>query len=314
MSSLARIDFRAVIRSPLRSKRAITSPLRARSKASGLTRIRVRLTAGAPLLFGWLGPFARLRRSFLAARRGLPFRRRRLALFGVATFAARPLAAAAEARLAVRAEAPAGVDRLAAGRARVLEAALAVRAAEEVLLDRVLAVRAALVAQLAHPQLGGFDLQLALVRVLQVLRRPHDRVDGGADVGEEGGDGGAGDQERVGDPAARIEVGVDDQRQPEDDQHQQEEGGDQVEAAVGDAEDRLGHGFRGAAEGAAVYFAAPERNPVPTGTAFRTGSRRRRRRGSQPPPPRRRDPSSKGVRNRRCAGDPCRNPRIIRVW
>src|SRR4029077_20579973 len=35
----------------LRSKRAITSPVRARSKASGLTRIRVRLTAGAPFVF-----------------------------------------------------------------------------------------------------------------------------------------------------------------------------------------------------------------------------------------------------------------------
>src|SRR3954454_18585437 len=100
------MDFRAAIRSPLRSKRAITSPLRARSKASGLTRIRVRLTAGAPLLLGWLGPFARLPLRILAGRRGLTFRRR-LALFGVTTFAARPLAAAAQVGLAERAEAPA---------------------------------------------------------------------------------------------------------------------------------------------------------------------------------------------------------------
>src|SRR4051794_32444960 len=165
MSSLARIDFRAVIRSPLRSKRAITSPLRARSKASGLTRIRVRLTAGAPLLFGWLGPFARLRRSFLAARRGLTLRRR-LALFGVATFAARPLAAAAQVGLAVRAESPPRIDRLAAGRAGVLEPALTVGTAQVVFLDRVLAVGAGLLAQLTHPQLGGFDLELTLVGVL----------------------------------------------------------------------------------------------------------------------------------------------------
>src|SRR3954451_15100366 len=135
----------AAIRSPLRSKRAITSPVRARSKASGLTRIRVRLTAGAPLLLGWLCPFARLRRSFFAAWRGFAPRRRRLALFGVTTFAARPLlaaaaAAAAEVGLAVGAQAPARIDRLAAGRARVLEAALAVRAAQVVLLDRELAV------------------------------------------------------------------------------------------------------------------------------------------------------------------------------
>src|SRR5436305_9901822 len=124
MSSVARSDFRAAIRRPLRSKRAITSPVRARSKASGLTRIRVRLTAGAPLLFGWFCPFCRLRRSFFAARSGLPFGRRRLALLGVTTFAPRPLLAAApQVRLAVGAETPARVDRLAAGRAGVLEAA-----------------------------------------------------------------------------------------------------------------------------------------------------------------------------------------------
>src|ERR1700761_3493113 len=49
MSSVAVSVFRAAIRRPLRSKRAMTSPVRARSKASGLTRIRVRLTAWAPL-------------------------------------------------------------------------------------------------------------------------------------------------------------------------------------------------------------------------------------------------------------------------
>src|SRR4051794_31179575 len=53
MSSAAVSSLRAEIFSPLRSKRAITSPVRLRSKASGLTRIRVRLTSGAPLfLFG----------------------------------------------------------------------------------------------------------------------------------------------------------------------------------------------------------------------------------------------------------------------
>src|SRR3954447_15590306 len=171
MSSLARIDFRAAIRSPLRSKRAITSPVRARSKASGFTRIRVRLTAGAPLLFGWLCPFVSLRRRFLAARRCLALLLRGLALLGVPAFAARPLAAAAKFGLAVGTEAPARVDRFAAGRARVLQPLLAVRAAQVVPLDRVFAVRAALLAQLPHPQLRGFDLQLALVGVLQVLRR-----------------------------------------------------------------------------------------------------------------------------------------------
>src|SRR6476661_10899042 len=72
------------MRRPLRSKRAITSPVRARSNASGLTRIRVRLTAGAPLVWfragclwrgvagrlfasGFRGRFLRLGGRFLAA-------------------------------------------------------------------------------------------------------------------------------------------------------------------------------------------------------------------------------------------------------
>src|SRR6201999_2142588 len=96
-------------------------------------------------------------------------------------------------RLAVRAEAPARVDRFTAGRARVLQPAVAVGAAEVVFLHRVFAVGAALLAQLAHPQLGRLDLQLALVGVLEKLRLPYDRVDGGADVGEERCDRRAGD-------------------------------------------------------------------------------------------------------------------------
>src|SRR5215218_1800496 len=191
------------MRSPLRSKRAITSPVRARSNASGLTRIRVRLTAGAPLV--WLGVgrlfrgaagrlFALGLRGSFAGRGGFFAAGRLPSRNGALLWP--PLAlAAGERGLAVGAEAPARVDRLAAGRARVLEAALAVGAAEEVLLDRVLAVGTGLLAQLPHLQLRRFDLQLALVRVLEELRRPHDRVDGGADVGKEGGDGRAADQE-----------------------------------------------------------------------------------------------------------------------
>src|SRR6478752_4404814 len=193
----------AAIRSPLRSKRAITSPVRARSKASGLTRIRVRLTFGAPFLLGRWCPFLGLGRRFFPAWRTLRLAFLCRALVGVSTFAARPLAAA-KARLAVGTEVPARVDRFAAGRARVLEPALAVGAAQVVLLDREFAVGAALLAQLPHPQLGRFDLELALVGVLQVLRRAHDRVDGGADVGEEGGHRRAGDQEWVGDAPAGV--------------------------------------------------------------------------------------------------------------
>src|SRR4249919_434129 len=87
------------MRRPLRSKRTSTSPVRARSKASGLTRIRVRLTAGAPFrlvgtagrrlliggargrLFSWRGRF--LAGGFLASRRGaLPGARRSGRPFG----------------------------------------------------------------------------------------------------------------------------------------------------------------------------------------------------------------------------------------
>src|ERR1700722_15162270 len=90
MSSDAVSVFKAAIRSPLRSKRAITSPVRARSKASGLTRIRVRLTAGAPLfffggrrLFGGAagGPFAGARRFRPARAFALGGGRGRGALF-----------------------------------------------------------------------------------------------------------------------------------------------------------------------------------------------------------------------------------------
>src|SRR5215213_7337261 len=73
MSAPARIVFRAAIRRPLRSKRASTSPVKARSKASGLTRIRVRLTARAPFLsfrcFGRLVVDAAGGRALLRAHR-----------------------------------------------------------------------------------------------------------------------------------------------------------------------------------------------------------------------------------------------------
>src|SRR4051794_11517322 len=82
------------MRNPLRSKRAITSPVRARSKASGFTRISVRLTCGAPL--GSFGGRGLLGRG--ARRRLLPGRarsllvvlcRRVLGARGLATFAGR---------------------------------------------------------------------------------------------------------------------------------------------------------------------------------------------------------------------------------
>src|SRR3954453_16944430 len=105
------------MRRPLRSKRAITSPLRARSKASGLTRIRVRLTAGAPFRSLWTGPLfggGACGRLVLGRGGGSLFARRRGAR-AARSFLLR------QRGLAVRAEGPARVDRLAAVVAGVLE-------------------------------------------------------------------------------------------------------------------------------------------------------------------------------------------------
>ena len=87
------------------------------------------------------------RSSRLAPRRSRRALRAWLAATLCRALRRRPLA---QRRLAVGAERPARVDRLAAARAGVLEAALALRAAQVVLLDRVLAVGAGGLGQLAH--------------------------------------------------------------------------------------------------------------------------------------------------------------------
>src|SRR3954467_10849020 len=111
----------ATMRSPLRSKRAMISPVRPRANASGLTRIRVR-SIGVSLGSGsarWRLCRGRLLGHAAApAARGLP----------------------GDLRLAVGADLPLGIQRLAADLAGVLELAQAVRAAQEGLLDLVLAV------------------------------------------------------------------------------------------------------------------------------------------------------------------------------
>src|ERR1044072_4771836 len=234
------------MRRPLRSKRAITSPLRARSKASGLTRIRVRLTAGAPLLslwfggfLGWLalGLFPLGGSRFFAGCFALLGRRRGAAL----TFTARTLSPAQRV-LAVGAEGPLRVHWPVAARAGVLEATLAVGTTQEVLLDRESAPRTGVLGQLAHAQLRRFDLELAFVGVLEELRWPHDRVDRRTEIGDERGERRAADQEGIRDAPLGVEVGVDDQRQPDDDQPQDEQVDDQVEAVVIDPEGRECHG------------------------------------------------------------------------
>src|SRR3954447_23114320 len=140
--------LRATMRRPLRSKRATISPVRPRAKASGFTRMRVRSMRPGRLAAG--------RRS---ADGGAPRRRRR------------------HWRLAVRADAPARIERPAAALARVLELRHAVRADEERALDVAMAVRARRGVELRQARLRGRDLELTLADVLEILRRPHDHVD-----------------------------------------------------------------------------------------------------------------------------------------
>src|SRR4051794_26338848 len=143
---------------PLRSKRAMISPVRRRANASGLTRIRVR-SIYVQLLK------VEARRGRLAVARGRP-----------PADASRPRDVV-ELRLAVGAELPAWVQRLAACQARVAQLARAARAAQELLLDLVVALRAEHVVQVVQSRLGGLHLELALADVVEVLRRPDDDVE-----------------------------------------------------------------------------------------------------------------------------------------
>src|SRR3954452_7054965 len=158
--------LRATIVRPLRSKRAMISPVRPRANASGLTRMRVRST--------W----------FSLVLKGLELGRldgRRLRFLVAPAAAAGGLDRPSDLRLAVRAQRPLRVERLAAGHARVLELAMAVRAAQEVPLDLVVAMRAQQVAELMQPRLGRLHLEFALAHVFEVLRRTNDHVHDRAD-------------------------------------------------------------------------------------------------------------------------------------
>src|SRR5688572_24743663 len=141
----------ATIRRPLRSKRAMISPVRPRAKASGFTRIRVRSirsfrwasSAGLP------GPRSHVRRQPpVADSRGDCL----LLRVGGAAAARRRLA---DLGLAVRADLPARVERLAARRAGLLEPPETARAAQEALLDVEVAIGAGQVVHVGQPGLGG---------------------------------------------------------------------------------------------------------------------------------------------------------------
>src|SRR5690348_6276122 len=128
------MGWRATMRSPLRSKRAMISPVRPRANASGLTRMRVRSIEGGLL-------------RLLLRRRFEGRRRLGLELELVRGAPAAPAAAwrgrdARDLGLAVRADAPRRVQRLGAVGARVLELAHAARAAQELALDLGVAMRA----------------------------------------------------------------------------------------------------------------------------------------------------------------------------
>src|SRR4029450_6741707 len=146
----------AMMRRPLRSKRATISPVSPRANASGLTRMRVRsMWGGSP----WGAPL----RGRLEGRPRLGLE---LDLLGAraapAPAAARRGRDARDLGLAVRADPPRRVQRLGAVGARVLELAHAAGAAQEVALDLGVAVRAQEEVQRVQPRLGGLHLELAL--------------------------------------------------------------------------------------------------------------------------------------------------------
>src|SRR5215470_9376831 len=152
--------LRATIFRPLRSKRAMISPVRPRANASGLTRIRVRSTVGVP--FGALSAAALSLRLWLVVR-DLSRHGRLVSCRRTAATTARGLRRrlVLHLRLAERAQLPRRVDRLAARVAALLELAHAARTAQVVGLDLVVAVRAELVVELCEARLGGRHLQLA---------------------------------------------------------------------------------------------------------------------------------------------------------
>src|SRR5918994_3499760 len=131
--------WRATIFRPLRSKRAMISPVKPRANASGLTRIRVRSIGSSRRALTPLA--AALAVSFAFAVRALD--RDRLGGDGRLVGRGRPPAAAGclrrrrrlHLRLAVRAHLPRRVDRLAAREAALLELAHAARTAQVVRLD-----------------------------------------------------------------------------------------------------------------------------------------------------------------------------------
>jgi hypothetical protein len=139
--------------------------------------------------------------------------------------------------------------------AALLELAHAARAAQVVALDLVLAVRAELVVERHEAGLGGLHLELSQAHVVEVFRRTDDRVDDRAHEREQRGDRRARDEHQVVDAPARVGERPEHEREPDDDEHEDEDVDGRVERVVVDAEDaEQEHGER--AEG------TPGRRPL----------------------------------------------------
>src|SRR4051812_19319572 len=230
--------FRAVMRRPLRSKREMISPLRPRAKASGLTRMSVLSIGGGRLP----AHFERGSADGSAPRR------------------------CRNRRLAVRAHAPAWIERATAALARILQLAHAMRADEERPLDVALAVRARERLELGQPRLGRRDLELALADVLEVFGRPYDQVDERAHEREQRRDRRRADQHRVVDSPASIRVGPPHERQPGDDEEENQQVDDEVEGVVGDAKYRDYRHVDRQCRSRTYRKILPSRYPIPKNT------------------------------------------------
>src|SRR5262245_23610256 len=168
--------------------------------------------------------------------------------------------------LAVGADLPARIERLAADGAGLLQPPQAARAAEEALLDLEAAVLALLVLEIREPRLRRGDLDLALAHVDEVLRRAHDQVDDRPDEREQGGGRGTRHEHRVRDPAVRVAVRPVHQREPDDHEEEQQQVDGQCQPVVFNAEQGNQAHERRECTGATYRKSRPSAYPMPKNT------------------------------------------------
>ena len=246
------------------------SPVRPRSKASGLTRIRVRLMDGAgSFRFGrslrgrgapraldrraarsWQLAVAALAPLAWPSARAGGARLSRLPALGARLLAAWPARCAAVPRARRRRPRPRSTGRpSSAGRAACRSSRTAPCSLRRQLGQRrklgstscaAVAGSAGCRAARGAPRRPAISSSRSS-HVLEVLRRAHDRVDDRPDEREQRGRRRAADQHRVVDAPARVRVGPVDQREPDHDQEEDQQVDGQVEAVVLDAEEGEGH-------------------------------------------------------------------------